>query len=53
MENRHYLSVSKETLEERIQYVLDERNHEELDEIGEEDKSWSGRGTRLVTGQDK
>lgn len=33
IENRHYLPVSKENLEERIQYVLDERNHEELDEI--------------------
>lgn len=31
--NRHYLPVSKENLEERVQYVLDERNHEELDEI--------------------
>lgn len=31
--NRHYLPVSKETLEDRIEYVLDERNHEELDEI--------------------
>ncbi|MGH8535128.1 MAG: glycosyltransferase family protein [Gammaproteobacteria bacterium] len=41
MENRHYLSVSKETLEERIQYVLDERNHEELDEIRR-------RGQKLV-----
>jgi hypothetical protein len=33
MENTHYLPVSEENLEERIQYVLDERNHEELDEI--------------------
>jgi hypothetical protein len=33
IENRHYLPVSKESLEERVQYVLDERNHEELDEI--------------------
>src|SRR5262245_24069547 len=31
--NKHYLPVLKENLEERIQYVLDERNHEELDEI--------------------
>ena len=41
MENRHYLSVSKENLEERIQYVLDGRNHEELDEIRR-------RGQKLV-----
>jgi len=33
LENRHYLPVSKENLEERIRYVLDDRNHEELDEI--------------------
>ena len=33
IENTHYLPVSKENLEDRIEYVLDERNHEELDEI--------------------
>ncbi|MEP6819845.1 MAG: glycosyltransferase [bacterium] len=33
IENRHYVPVSKENLEERIQYVLDEKNHEELDQI--------------------
>ncbi len=33
IENRHYLPVSKENLEERVQYILDKRNHEELDEI--------------------
>jgi hypothetical protein len=33
LENQHYLPVSKETLEDRIEYVLNERNHEELDEI--------------------
>jgi len=33
IENRHYLPVSMENLEERIEYVLDKRNHEELDEI--------------------
>ena len=33
IENKHYLSVTAENLEERIRYVLDERNHEELDEI--------------------
>jgi hypothetical protein len=32
-EYRHYLPVSKETLEDRIEYALDERNHNELDEI--------------------
>lgn len=33
IENEHYLPVSKENLEERVQYVLDEANHEELDVI--------------------
>jgi Glycosyl transferases group 1 len=33
IENTHYLPVSKENLEERIQYVLDERNHDAVDEI--------------------
>jgi hypothetical protein len=33
IENSHYLPVSKENLEERVQYILDERNHEGLDEI--------------------
>lgn len=33
LRNEHYLSVSKENLRERIQYVLDERNHEALDNI--------------------
>jgi hypothetical protein len=33
IENRHYVPLSKENLEEQIQYVLDKRNHEELDEI--------------------
>jgi hypothetical protein len=33
VEYKHYLPVSQENLEERIQYVLDESNHEELDEI--------------------
>ena len=32
-ENKHYVPVSKENLEEKIRYVLDEANHEELDEI--------------------
>jgi hypothetical protein len=31
--NYHYLPTSQENLEEQIQYVLDERNHEELDLI--------------------
>jgi hypothetical protein len=30
---QHYIPVSKENLEEQIQFVLDERNHEELDQI--------------------
>lgn len=33
IENVHYLPVSQENLEERIQYVLNEKNHEELDQI--------------------
>ena len=33
IENTHYFTVSKENLEERIEYILDESNHEELDEI--------------------
>ena len=33
IENRHYVPVSTENLEEQIQYVLDEKNHEELDQI--------------------
>jgi hypothetical protein len=32
-ENEHYLPVSKENLEETIRYVLDESNHEELDQV--------------------
>lgn len=31
--NEHYFPVSKENLEEGIKYVLDEANHEELDQI--------------------
>jgi hypothetical protein len=31
--NRHYVPVSGENLEEKIRYVLDEENHEELDKI--------------------
>ncbi|HKQ53712.1 MAG TPA: glycosyltransferase [Pyrinomonadaceae bacterium] len=30
---RHYLPASQENLEERVRYVLDERNHAEVDEI--------------------
>jgi hypothetical protein len=33
IENEHYLAVSKDNLEARIQYVLDESNHDELDAI--------------------
>jgi hypothetical protein len=33
IEDTHYLPVSKENLEEKVRYVLDESNHEELDEI--------------------
>jgi hypothetical protein len=41
IENEHYVSLSRENLEDRIQYVLDCRNHEELDEIRR-------RGQKLV-----
>lgn len=33
LENKHYVSASAENLEEKIRYVLDPANHEELDEI--------------------
>jgi len=33
VENKHYIPVSKADLEDRIQYVLNERNHDELDKI--------------------
>jgi hypothetical protein len=33
IENQHYVPASNETLEEKIQYVLDERNHDELNRI--------------------
>lgn len=33
VEFEHYVPVSEETLEERIQFVLDKRSHDELDEI--------------------
>jgi len=32
-ENVHYVAVSRENLDERVRYVLDESNHDELDEI--------------------
>lgn len=33
MEDEHYVPVSAENLEEKIRYVLDERNHDDLDQI--------------------
>lgn len=33
VEYEHYLPVSKENLEAQVEYVLDERNHDELDKI--------------------
>jgi hypothetical protein len=33
IEYRHYLPVSCNDLEEKVHYVLDEKNHEELDEV--------------------
>jgi hypothetical protein len=46
IEHEHYLPVSKETLEERVRYVLDERNHEELDAV-------RSRGQELVRARHK
>ena len=39
--NIHYIPVSKETLRKQIKYVLDENNHDEIDQIRQ-------RGQRLV-----
>jgi hypothetical protein len=33
IEGVHYIAVSNEDLEEKIEYVLDENNHDELDEV--------------------
>jgi len=33
VENEHYIGVADEDLEEKIRFVLDERNHEQLDQI--------------------
>ncbi|MDT5063224.1 MAG: hypothetical protein QOH63_3683 [Acidobacteriota bacterium] len=33
IEHSHYLPVTSDDLEEKVHYVLDEKNHEELDEI--------------------
>jgi hypothetical protein len=33
VEDVHYISVSSEDMEEKIEYVLNERNHPELDRI--------------------
>lgn len=45
-ENRHYLPVSTDDLEEKVQYVLEEKNHKELDEIRR-------RGQKLIWKQHK
>jgi hypothetical protein len=41
IEYRHYLPVSCNDLEEKVHYVLDEKNHEELDEVRK-------RGQKLI-----
>lgn len=41
LENQHYLPVSAKNLEEKVAFVLDERNHEELDQVRK-------RGQQLV-----
>lgn len=46
VENEHYVAVSAENLEEKIRFVLDERNHDELDQIRR-------RGQELVWDQHK
>jgi len=33
IDGEHYISISKEDYNEKIQYVLDEKNHEEIDKI--------------------
>jgi len=33
VENEHYVAVSADNLEEKIRFVLDERNHDELDQL--------------------
>ncbi|HWF90373.1 MAG TPA: glycosyltransferase [Pyrinomonadaceae bacterium] len=33
VENEHYVAVSADNLEEKIRFVLDERNHDELDQV--------------------
>jgi hypothetical protein len=33
IEGRHYVSVTKDNLESKIRYVLDERNHDDLDQV--------------------
>jgi len=46
IENEHYLPVSASDLEDKLAFVLDERNHEELDQIRK-------RGQQLVWDQHK
>jgi hypothetical protein len=41
IENLHYISVSSDNIEERLEYILNESNHRELDEIRK-------RGQKLV-----
>lgn len=46
IENEHYVPVSEKDLEEKIAFVLDERNHDELDQIRK-------RGQELVWARHK
>jgi Glycosyl transferases group 1 len=46
IENEHYLPVSADNLEEKVAFVLDERNHDELDQIRK-------RGQELVWARHK
>ena len=47
-EDQHYVSASHENLEQRIKYVLDERNHDHLDEVRKRGQAlvWERHTTR-------
>jgi len=47
IDNQHYVAVSATNLEEKIAFVLDERNHEELDQVRRRGQElvWAGHKT--------
>jgi hypothetical protein len=53
VENIHYVPVSKENLEERVRYVLDEKNLAELDQVRQRahDLVWERHTTSHRAGQ--